>query len=377
MRWLKYSFLIIWCVLFGVACKSKKTVVEPVPVVYKDSVATNFFRRTTGIIAGDVGFTIPLSNNKVLWLFGDSYLNNYNAADGTIPCLFQVNNAGLIHNLNDFSTNAGTTIIGNSAGIPSLFKLFQDATLKKLWPGNGYQLGDTIYIYNQGIKITGQSGGFDFVLTNEDYIAKIYEPTMQVVNYAPLPNLDSVFYGASFIKDDVAGYVYAYGTKNDGLGSKVYLARFRPQQPTSNWEFYTDNGWSFSQANKKVIVNGYSNSVHISKVGNRFVFLSSYFSVGCNQGAEIHSKIATQPFGPFENDVKLFTHDDKVQGNLPFNYFPIAHPESINNKNELLVTYSINGYEPCLPTCVNGRMNPDYYRLKAIRVPLSIIGSGF
>jgi len=37
---------------------------------------------------------------------------------------------------------------------------------------------------------------------------------------------------------------------------------------------------------------------------------------------------------------------------------------------------SINGYEPCLRNCVNGRMNPDYYRLKAIRVPLELIDSG-
>jgi hypothetical protein len=37
------------------------------------------------------------------------------------------------------------------------------------------------------------------------------------------------------------------------------------------------------------------------------------------------------------------------------------------------VTYSINGYEPCVSACVRGRAIPDHYRPKAIRVPLDQI----
>jgi len=69
----------------------------------------------------------------------------------------------------------------------------------------------------------------------------------------------------------------------------------------------------------------------------------------------------------------VFTVDDTVEGHHPFFYLPVAHPEFLDEKGDLLVTYSINGYEPCLRNCVNGRMNPDYYRPKAIRVPLEMI----
>jgi hypothetical protein len=78
--------------------------------------------------------------------------------------------------------------------------------------------------------------------------------------------------------------------------------------------------------------------------------------------------------GPFSTLKKIYTIDDRYRGHSPFFYFPITHPEFINSKNELLVTYSINGYEPCESSCVKGRAIPDHYRPKAIRVPLELIG---
>lgn len=41
------------------------------------------------------------------------------------------------------------------------------------------------------------------------------------------------------------------------------------------------------------------------------------------------------------------------------------------NSDGLLITYCVNGYEPCVSNCVNGRMNPDYYRPRAIRLPIN------
>lgn len=45
--------------------------------VYKDSEVVNFFRRTKGWVAGDGAFTVPLSNGKILWIMGDSFIDTY------------------------------------------------------------------------------------------------------------------------------------------------------------------------------------------------------------------------------------------------------------------------------------------------------------
>src|SRR5271168_4444232 len=71
-------------------------------VTYKDTAVTNFFRRQTGLIAGDGGFSIPLSNGQVLWMMDDSHINDYRAADGTMGWLFQVRNAALLQPVNDW-----------------------------------------------------------------------------------------------------------------------------------------------------------------------------------------------------------------------------------------------------------------------------------
>jgi hypothetical protein len=37
------------------------------------------------------------------------------------------------------------------------------------------------------------------------------------------------------------------------------------------------------------------------------------------------------------------------------------------------ITYYINTYDGCVETCFNGRMYPDVYRPKAIRVPYELL----
>ena len=52
----------------------------------------------------------------------------------------------------------------------------------------------------------------------------------------------------------------------------------------------------------------------------------------------------------------------------------VKDPEFLADGKGLLFTYCINGYGTCVPICRDNRMNPDYYRPKAFRVPLSTIG---
>jgi len=60
---------------------------------YKDTLFTEYFRRTTDWVAGDGAFSVNLNNGKSLWVFGDSHIGNYDASTKTVPCLFQVRNA--------------------------------------------------------------------------------------------------------------------------------------------------------------------------------------------------------------------------------------------------------------------------------------------
>jgi hypothetical protein len=152
------------------------------------------------------------------------------------------------------------------------------------------------------------------------------------------------------------------------------VARFGSAKPESNWDFWDGKSWDKNVTNAAPVGHGASTSIHVCKVRDRFVLLTSAFSIACDQGRDIFIATSASPTGAFSALKKIFTIDDAFEGHYPFFYFPVAHPEFINERDELLVTYSINGYEPCVSACVKGRAIPDHYRPKAIRVPLGILG---
>lgn len=339
----------------------------PPPSSYKDQVLTEFFRRTSGWVAGDGASSIPLSDGRVLWLFGDSHIDDYDADAGTIPCLFQVRNAAMVHHKNDLRHSQ--TLLSHKPDNRSLFQHPADNRLW-FWPVSGFQHGDTIYIYLTLLQKAGDGGPLGFKAIGH-YWGKMKFPELEVAAYVALPASNGIDFGCGFVIE--GRYIYAFGNKQDFLESGVYVARFKIREPHRDWAYWDGKSWNANVTNAVVIGRGASTSVNVCKVKDKYLLTTSQFSVGCDQGKEIYVSTSSSPTGPFSPRKKIFTLDDTVQGHFPFFYLPVAHPEFINDKNELLVTYSINGYEPCFPSCVNGRAIPDHYRPKAIRIPWKLI----
>ena len=201
------------------------------------------------------------------------------------------------------------------------------------------------------------------------YWAKMSFPGLKVIGYSELPSFHGIFFWCGFVRDEQAGLTYAFGDKGHATGSDVYVARFPTKSPEGNWTFWDGASWSASVTNAAVIAQGASISVNICHVNGKFLLVTTQFSVACDQGREIYVSTSDSPTGPFSPRKKIFTVDDSVDGHHPFFYAAVPHPKFLN-RDGLLITYCINGYEPCVPNCVNGRMNPDYYRPRAIRLPL-------
>src|SRR3954452_14749643 len=79
--------------------------------VHRDTEFTEFFRRTKGWTAGDGALSVPLADGRVLWLFGDSHIDDIDPATGTMPCLFQTRNAGMLQDTN--TPNTARTLVGS------------------------------------------------------------------------------------------------------------------------------------------------------------------------------------------------------------------------------------------------------------------------
>jgi hypothetical protein len=341
------------------------------PMVYKDRAFVDFFRRTNGIVASDGAFSIPLSDGRVIWLFGDCYVDSYR--DGTVPCLFQARNAAMVHHRDDLQQ--ARALVGQHKGFKSLFKMGTNEDLW-FWPVAGFHQSNTVYVYLSGLRKAG-SGPLGFASAGQDYWGKLNFPELEVTEYKPLPPLNGIDFGAGFVHEADTGQTYAFGHKRKGMTLSLYVARFSTANPEGQWTFWNGKKWSSDVTNAAVIASQPATSMSVCKIKNKFLLTSSEFSVGCDQGKEIYVSTSAGPTGPFVSRKTIFTIDDTQQGHYPFFYLPVAHPEFINERNELLITYCINGYEPCLSSCVKGRLNADFYRPRAVRVPLALVDKDY
>jgi len=339
---------------------------------YADTTVTNFFKRTTGWIASDGGLTIRLNDGRTLWLMGDSHINDYDVRTATVPCLFQVRNCALLQPKGDWQWLHTQTLIGKGPGNKNYFK-FNTNDKYFSWPGAGVQIGDTVYVYCSNLMNKPGGGAFGFGPGGNDYLAKIKYPEMAVAGYTQLPAFAGINFGFSMIKNDKDGFVYVYGSKLKVIKGEIYIARFPISDPNAAWTFWDGKQWGTDAAKSKLIATSPSTSVSFCKVKNKYIMVSSEFNVGCDQGKDIYTATANSPLGPFSEPKVVYSIPDRKDGHSPFFYSVFGHPEFINSQHELLVTYSINGYEKCVVDCINGRSDPNIYRPRAIRVPLKLI----
>ncbi|HLZ89707.1 MAG TPA: hypothetical protein VKQ52_20780, partial [Puia sp.] len=310
------------------------------------------------------------SDERVLWMMGDSYINHYDTLAGTTGCLFQVRNCALLQPLNRWGWTETSTLIGHGPGVPSLFRN-DTSSHDLLWPTGGYQYGDTVYVYNTSQKDT--AGGLGFTRGGNDVLAKMLLPGLQVAGYDPLRSFGTASFGLGFDADEPGDYVYTWGIQPAYINCHIVVARFPRNNPRAPWAFWNGKAWDTAVAHMASIATGASNGSYVAKVRNKYVLVSTEFSVSCDAGTRIYVATSDRITGAFTDNRVLYTIPDNVLGHTPFFYGPVLHPEYINSKNEILITYDINGYSNCEPNCIGNGFNPDYYRPRGLRVPLGLI----
>lgn len=333
-------------------------------VARKDQEFTGYFRRTSGVVATDGCYSIPLSDGRSLFTYSDSYVDNYDFATHTVPCMFQVRNALQVFSMADPSQQ--TTLLGT--GTPASFFALGNDNSYWFWPQHGYQYGDTVYVFLQRLHTPGTG----FELVDSSYIAKLHFPDLTLAGYSRLADKHGVNFGTSVVQAD--GYRYVYGVRSASFGNDLCVARFPENDIYAAWEYYTGSGWGPDVQQAASIYSEFTSSFYVVRINGRYVLLTTEFSVECNQGKMIYAQVSDQPYGPFTGRTEIWQVDDLLNGTYPVFYIANAHPEFDNSMQELLVTYCINGYGPCETTCFGGRMDPDIYRPKAIRVPYSLLG---
>lgn len=350
-------------------------------MAYKDLEVTNFFKRTSGWMHGDGANTIPLTNNKVMWLMDDGGIDGWNGS--TVPCGFQANNSVLLQPKDNWAPSATSTLLQPAAsGVKRFYFRTEPATNNYNWITTGFQYGDVVRVYCSTLAPPATD-------VKRAYWGKYSVASNSVTGYTRLPaNVENgtIKWGRGFVVGD-DNYVYAYGHKDIFITQSLHVARIPKNNLDGPWSFYTPSGWVGNEA-QAASIGTTQPGPFVSKVGNKYVAVSTELSVGCDNGTRIYTSWSDSPTGPFSDYKEVYRIDDNLEGHTPFFYWAKAHPEYIKNDggtSELLITYDLNGYgkmfpstePPCVETCVGGRMNPDHFRPRGIRIPLKLIDPSF
>ena len=346
----------------GLSCIKGRIPSETViPESRIDSGFLQYFRQNSGLIAGEGTRSISLADGRTLWLFGQSHLNDFNAGNQMMNCAPNAHNAAMI---SDASFVMQTLNNGNADFIPS------NETGKWFSPLHGYQYNDTVFIFAK------KEGGAS--LNTRTYVAKFHFPDLQLAQIDSF-YLNNTLYGYTAYTDTSLGFCFVYGLyQPDSVANNaLFVARFPMNDIHMKWQYYSNNDWVDASSSAQVIAKVPGENFSVRKIKKRYILLTQTAGKACNQGNEIYCQSAANTWGTFLNYHLIHRVGDSLSFTTPVTYGVCLHPQFLNANNEALITYSISGYGTCIPTCSGGYDNPDYYRIRTVRIPLKKLDVGF
>ncbi|HNB80471.1 MAG TPA: hypothetical protein PLP14_00120 [Chitinophagaceae bacterium] len=331
-----------------------------IPEARIDSVFLHYFQQQTGVIAAEGTTSLPLSDGRTLWLFGTAHLNDYQTGTGMMNCLPNAHNAAMISS-STFTMQTLNT--GNSDFLPS------NETDTWFKPLHAYQYDDTVFVF---AKKSGAT-----VLNARTYIAKYHFPDLQLIRIDSML-LNQTIYGYTCFTDTATGFCYVYGLyRPDTLADNaLYCARFPMNDLQAKWQYYAENDWVDPPSSALPVAWVPAENFSLRKIQNRYMLLTRELGKACNKGRKIYARSSSNPFGTFLNEHLVYEIGDSLGVVTPVCSDIALHPQWLQN-GEVLLTYSIWGYGTCIPTCQSGFDNPDFYRIRTLRIPLKKLDSAF
>lgn len=351
---------------------------------YRDDEVNTFFNRTTGSIAFDQGNSIALSDGRVLWVTQDAWYQNSLVANGNLNgghTISYTNSIFIQSAINNWDPSAPMmTADGRShGGVGNLIPRYPGKNWS--WPSAGVEIGNSVYIHNR----EGEGLGTD----NDHQVLFKLTPVTAThwnVERTTPPGLTasekSIGYTSGMVKAS-DGFVYVFGSRGNpnSFGHETYLhvGRF-PQSDPQNWTFWNGNGWESTASTEASHVNTGLGTNYVAYLNGKYIHLTMDQGFYCGiPSINMYISTSVSPTGPFVNQKLVHSFTEFYKGSNTRVYTPLIHVESVNGKNELLVTYSIN-YGACVNNSdgtikeSDGNFDPYYYRVKGVRIPYEKFG---
>jgi len=183
--------------------------------------AERLFRTDPHWLGGDGASSVDLGKGRILWLFGDSFIDSTGARSRRSASI--VRNSVAIQNGYEPETARMTfswKILGNR---PRSF--FREDGIEWFWPGSGIRMGDVLLVFLVKVCRADNALGFEpsgwkaVLIPNPDS-----PPSLWGMKYPEIPRTGRVLVGSASVLV-LDGYLYAFGS--DGRGQAVHAVRWQ------------------------------------------------------------------------------------------------------------------------------------------------------
>lgn len=318
------------------------------------------FETRSGWIGGDGVFSVPLRNDRVLWLFGDTL---YGRVDGR-------------RRVDAVMVNNSLAITGRTPTDPVEFPTFRtdkqairSALVPPTGPGWYWPISATLVerrlvVFVVRIEKSEDPGVFGFRMIGQS-VALVENPEAAPsdwkIDWLDLPNALMTArrqrsWGLAVIRS--GDWLYLYGVdelipadpaKGEFDRKQLVLARVHPASLTrfESWQYLGETGWSGDPAAVQPLLRGLANEYSVTLLPDDSAFLLVH--TDCGLSPRILARIAASPEGPWSEPTVLFTKPEVVADKGLFGYNGKAHPWACRatgpNRGTLLINYSVNSWE--------------------------------
>jgi hypothetical protein len=315
---------------------------SPVPAARAWPAADALFRGDPHWLGGDAAVSIALDHERVLWLFGDSFVD-MGIAPSRAGAHFVRNSVALQHGRDP--EHAGIRFYARAAESgPSSF--FPEQGADWFWPGHGVYDGGELTIFLERVRRDPSPGGLGFrsagwsALRVHDARA---EPEAWQLDALPVPDTGAIgLVGVAVVLE--ADAVYAFGVREPGDRALVLLRWSRADFARGDLmhpEFFLGGDRGFGAGDPAVVMDEGATELSVSRAAR-----GGYIEVQSRGfgGAPIAWRSAPALTGPWSALRDVYRPEEASRSGVIV-YAARAHPE-LEAGADLVLTYASNALEP-------------------------------
>lgn len=329
------------------------------------------FEQKDDWIGGDGAYSLPLTPERTLWLFSDTWFGSVRNGKRTNATI--VNNSLALQDGQGAHSKLQFVIRHDADGKPAAFLTPEDKR-GWFWLHSGACIGNRLYLFMMQVEKTDTNSVFGFRQSGE-WLGVVSDPLDPPTAWRVeqrklpcarfLPERQVTFGAAAMVEGE---YLYTYGTDEDrmGRGNRYLLVARAPTNEVANfsaWRFYANGQWDTDYLKASRIADGMASECSVSFLPKPGQYLLVYTEQGLSP--KIQARTASTPWGEWSAPTTIYQCPEMARDKKLFSYAAKAHP-SQGTSDEIIISYVVNSFDFWQ---VAGDAN--LYWPRFIRVPLA------